>query len=515
MGYLGDADPETFDHVDHLARRIAGLDPALTLRATRGRVALTRDDPLLCGVIYTPHLLRSPEGLITFGDVHFGLYRDALKMRTPAGIEGDRRAYIAPRGSGKSTSLYVITTLWIACHHPTFVAAFSDTGTQAEDHLRAVRAEFAGNKLIKEDYPDACTPVTNARGNAIADSAAMLYTRSGFCFSARGIDTGVLGLVDPLNRRPGIIYLDDIEGAEGARYSLYQAEQRLRTVVDGILPMNDRAHVRLVGTVTIPGGIMHQLVNTVITKDKPESWIVEERFKVTYFPPVVTLSGGQERSIWPGRWPMHHLQAIRRTRSFAKNFLNQPLGADGGYWTEDDITYGDVPAITRRALFVDGIVKEQKTTPDRTGIAIIGYSPTDGRCLVEHASGIMLTGGNLRRHLAKLIARHPRMIHGIVVETNQGGDLWLEILGPLGLKVITRHSSDSKSERLALALDQYQKPRPLVVHADVFPAAEVEMLGYPKYATDDVADAIAQGALFFLKPKSRKRPARATVSSYR
>jgi hypothetical protein len=456
--------------------------------------------------------MRNAENEITFSDVHLGLYRDALALRTMPGVEGDRRAYVAPRGSGKSTCLFVITTLWLACHHPTFVTAFSASSTQANDHLHRVRGELFENRLIQIDYPDACKPATNRAGRAIADSGAMLYMANGFCFSARGVDTEVLGLVDPLNRRPQIIWLDDVEGGEG-KYSVFQAGKRLRVITDTILPMNDRAHVRMVGTVTVPGGIVHQLINTVTTNEPPAEWIVEERFRVTYFPPIVCRLDGTERSCWPGKWSIGWLQKIRGTRAFKKNMANLPAGFDGTYWSDDDITYGDVPAITRRVLFIDGSVTS-KPTSDDTGIAIIGYSPTDGRCLVEYAEGVQLTGGPLRNHLAKVIKKHPGRIAGIVVEVNQGGDLWVETLSPLGLKVITTWSGEPKHVRMASGLDLYQKPRPLVVHARKFPKLEAQMIGYPIGVHDDVADVVCIGVLAFLKPV-KGRTVGASVESYR
>lgn len=498
---------ETFDLDEYLAR----FDPAW-LESPAGRIELTRDDPALFAAVYTPHLLKSPDGLMTFSDVHLGLYRDAMEMSTPAGIEGDRRAYVAPRGSGKSTTMFVITTLWLACHHPNFVAAFSSSARQSIDHLKAVRKELSTSKLLRSDYKSACSPALKANGLPIADSDSMLFMCNGFCFAARGIDTEVLGLVDPLNRRPAVIYLDDIEGAEGSGYSPYQAEQRLRTMLDGVLPMNDRAHVRLVGTVTIPGGIMHQLVSTVMTNAEPESWITEERFKVTYFPPIELRSDGSPRSCWPGKWPIDHLLSIRGSRSFKKNMANQPVGVDGGYWSTDDITVGGVPAVTRRILVLDPAVTSKRTS-DRTGIAIVGFSPSSGRCLVEHAEGVQLTGEPLRKHLARLIKLHPHRLAGILVETNQGGDLWREVLAPLGLKVLTTHASESKEVRFAEALDCYQKPVPLVVHARVFPALVAEMTGFPMAAHDDIADAVVTGVLAFLKPK-KGRTTGAHVESY-
>ena len=305
------------------------------------------------------------------------------------------------------------------------------------------------NALLRSDYPSACQPLLNSKGIPIADSAGMYCAENGFSFSARGIDTGVLGLVDPWNRRPSILLADDIESNEGSGYSLYQAGQRLETLTESILPMNDRAHVRLIGTVHLAGGILDDLVRSAITKDPPAKWITEERFRVTYFPPIIDRPDGTRRSCWPGKWPVEFLESIEGTRAYAKAFLNQPIGADGDYWTEADITYGDVPALTRRILVLDPAVTSKRTS-DRTGIAIVSYSPSDGRCLVEHAEGVRLTGGPLRDHLAKLIKRHSGRLHGCLVETNQGGDLWVEVLGPLGLKVITTHADESKEVRFGV-----------------------------------------------------------------
>src|SRR3546814_11105317 len=64
-----------------------------------------------------------------------------------------------------------------------------------------------------------------------------------------------------------------------------------------VLAMNERAHVALIGTVTMPGSIVHQLVETVTTtKDVPQ-WITDEKFSVVYIEPVLQNEDGTERSI--------------------------------------------------------------------------------------------------------------------------------------------------------------------------------------------------------------------------
>jgi hypothetical protein len=488
---------ETFDIDAYLGR----LDPEW-LTTPEGRRELTRDDPLLWSCVYVPELLRNADGEITFSDIHLGIYRDAISLTRPPGHEGSRVAYVAPRGSGKSTTLFVVTTLWLACHHPQFVAAFSSSARQAIDHLHAVRGILAGSRLVRTDYPAACTPALKANGMAVADSDAMVYMQNGFVIAARGIDTEVLGLTDPLNRRPSAIWLDDCEGAEGSGYSLYLAGQRLRTVVDGILPMNDRAHVRMVGTVTILGGIMHDLVSTVITNDKPAQWITDERFTVTYFPAIVARPDGSERSCWPGKWPMSYLDSIRDTRSFAKNFNNQPLGADGGYWTQDDIAYGTIPTLTRRILAIDPATTTKRSS-DRTGLAVVAYSPAEDRCVVEYATGVHLTGRRLADYIRKLIVNYPHRVAAILLEVNAGGELWGDILEDVPAKVVTHTASVSKEVRFAEVLDWYQKSPTRVLHAERFPMLEAEMTGFPKGANDDVLDACAAGIAWFMRPQRR------------
>src|SRR3546814_9034580 len=77
-------------------------------------------------------------------------------------------------------------------------------------------------------------------------------------------------------RRPDLIILNDIDPDE-SNYSQYQMRKRLTTIIDTVLAMNERAHVALIGTVTMPGSIVHQLVETVTTtKDVPQ-WITDEK----------------------------------------------------------------------------------------------------------------------------------------------------------------------------------------------------------------------------------------------
>lgn len=489
-----------------LAAYVAAVNPRL-LETPAGRRALTRLDPLMWAVLYVPHLLKDHEGRITFGDVHLTIYRNSLELVRDPGPKESRRAYVAPRGSGKSTTLFLIVPLWAACHEWVhFVAAFSSSATQAQDHLAGLRRELQTNKLIREDYPDLVTPARKANGTPVADSQSMLHSKSAFSFAARGIDTEVLGLVDPENRRPDMLLLDDIEGEEGAGYSAYQAKKRLTTLTDGVLPMNDRAHVCLVGTVNLSGGILHQLTKSVTETGEPEKWITDERFRTTYFPPLVDLGDGTRRSLWPGRWSTSYLESISATRSFAKNFANKPISEDAAYWSQSDFTYLRFPPV-RAYLSVDGAVTTNKSS-DFTGLSVVSWAPAAGtapaRCMVEFAQAVKLQGAALRARVVQILEGFPH-VGAVLVETNQGGDMWLEVLHDLPVRIITVHNSEPKTVRAGRLLNLYQMIPARVVHAEPLPALEEQMTAFPNSLNDDLLDSAGNAVLRFLRPERKKQ----------
>lgn len=504
-------DAGTFDLTDY----VAGINPRL-LGSPEGRRALTRLNPLLWAVLYTPHLVKGVDGTISFGDVHLEMYRDALELVRDPGPKESRRAYVAPRGSGKSTTLFLVIPLWAACHgHVRFIAAFSSSATQSQDHLSGLRRELQTNQLIRTDYPDLVTPARKANGTPVADSQAMLHCSSGFSFAARGIDTEVLGLVDPENRRPDMLLLDDIEGEEGAGYSAYQAKKRLITMLDGVLPMNDRAHVRLVGTVNLPGGILDQLTKSVTEAGDPPAWIGDERFKVTYFPPLVRLPDGSQRSLWPGRWSAEFLQSISGTRAYAKTFANKPVPEDTEYWSPSDFTYDQLPAV-RQLLSIDGAVTTKKSS-DFTGLSVIGWVPAaasaPARCVVKHAERVKLQGAALRERVFQLLDSFPE-IGAVLVETNQGGDMWREILHGLPVRLLTVHNTEPKTVRAGRLLNLYQMVPPRVVHEKRLLDLEEEMVAFPKGLNDDLIDSVGNGVLRFLRPPKKTAPPSASTATY-
>ncbi|QKV74546.1 hypothetical protein [Amycolatopsis sp. Hca4] len=483
-----------------LDAHLAGLDERL-LALPEGRRALTELDPLLFALIYLPHHLRAQETgeQITFSEAHYEWCELAQRYVAPisAFAPGDLRdAIIAPRGLGKSTWWFLIFPMWMAAHgHRKFVAAFANSDTQATDHLGSFKRELENNALLRSDFPQLCTPARRPSGTTVSDSQHMYVAASGFVFTARGIDSQVLGLKIE-NRRPDHIILDDVEGTEG-NYSPAQKESRLKTITSGILPMNNLASVTMAGTVAIPGAIIDDIAAKQRGEQYPD-YVDDERFTPRYYDIIQTGEDGTERSLWPERWAMAWINTVRHTRSFQSQMRNDPMAADTAFWTGEDFVYrADLP-IVRQLLSIDPAVTT-KAKSDFTALAVIGATlpGPDRVCVVRFAQQVKIPPGEkLRLRVLEILNEYPD-ITGVVVETNQGGDTWLAILHDLPVKVRTVHQDRPKEVRAGSLLAKYQRGR--VVHERRLHQLEAQMLKFPLDAHDDLVDAVGTGVEVFLK----------------
>lgn len=515
------------------------------LSSPQGRQALTYADPLLFALVYLPHHLRdkrNPTAPPTFADPHFDWCRLALNWALfhhtetgPTLTEPDRNAYISPRETGKTTWWFLIIPMWAAAHgHKEFAAAFAHAKEQAEAHLRTFKAELEDNRFLREDYPDLCRPRRTLRGQPAADRVDAYTANSGFTFRAKGIDSSSLGMKDR-EKRPDLLLLDDVEPQE-AQYNAKLARDRLSTILETVIPLNIYASFVMVGTVTMQGSVVHQLVqharmqtdNNTAPADENLKWIDDWGIRAHHYAPITTTATGKQRSIWPQKWPLEYLQSIMHTRSYAKNYANDPKGLDGDFWNMEDYTYGIPPnpdnSPTRTALFIDPSTTRKKTS-DPTGLAIVTWTPptkSDRRALLA-------TAPNMLHKLAQAVSHNPTYMPGVkhqvsipannftraqkkhltldqqlamrapgrclveaawevkktgqelfdhvlevlaanphirrvVIEVTQGGDLWLEIFANCPVRVEVTNPREKKEVRFARCLEYYQKKPTFVYH---------------------------------------------------
>lgn len=518
------------------------------------RVGITRDDPIAFACVYLRgHISSEQTGpLPTFAEVHFAWAEQALTWMTPVTEPMQfRDAYIGPRAAGKSTWWYLVIPLWGAAHgHAKFIAAFADTSGQATAHLTTLKTELDTNPLLRHDYPTLCAPARRpSSGTTVADRQSMMHQASGATFAARGLDSASLGLKVG-DRRPDVIIIDDGESDE-ASYSPFLAAKRKGTILEAIFPLNIYARVVMVGTVTMPGSIMHQLVKYGKgERDETLGWVEDENITVHHHRAILVNEDGTERSIWPEKWPIAWLQSRRFTasgkpnREFAKNYDNDPASVSGEYWSLDDIRYGTLgPLATRWILQVDPAL-EQKSTNDWTGLTVVAarpaskdwqawrakvgphvdphtaplpwpeglpewMDPSQSQCEIVHASQVRLAGEPLKAEILRLLARHQRIKY-VRLETNAGGSLWDVVLKGLPVKMLTHKSSASKEVRFAEALSFWQENR--VIHREKIAVLEDQLTAFPKAQFDDVADSCTLAVLYFLGVSRRVQVGATTVA---
>lgn len=483
---------------------LTGFDPRL-LEDPEGRRILTRLDPILFGLTYLLPHLRAEEtrNIVSVSSAHIEwgeLARRYVKPISSTEPGSMRDAIIAPRGLGKSTWWFTIIPMWLASHeHRGFIAAFADSATQAMDHLGTFKRELENNSLLRLDYPDLCTPARRPAGVSVADSKSMYVAKSGFVFAARGIDSSVLGLKVG-TKRPDHIVLDDIEGTEGT-YTPTMKDARLKTMTAGILPMNNLASVTMTGTVAMPGAIIDDIAAKQRGEEYPE-WVDDKRFVPRYYDIIQTCDDGIEYSLWPERWSMDWINRERHTRDFQSQYRNDPMAADSAFWQGSDFRYRNDVKITHCLLSIDPAVTTKEKS-DYTALVVVGYARPENLCVIMDAWQVRIPPGEpLRARVLHILDTYPE-INGVIVETNQGGDVWKAILYGLPVGVKTVHQTEHKEVRAGSLLNKYQRRR--VVHAKRLPALEAQMVKFPLAGFDDLIDATGTGVTVFLKD-DRKPP---------
>jgi phage terminase large subunit-like protein len=91
----------------------------------------------------------------------------------------------------------------------------------------------------------------------------------------------------------------------------------------------------------------------------------------------------------------------------------------------------------------------------------------------------------------------------VVVENNQGGDLWVDVLDDLPVRLKTYAAREGKEVKFARALDVQQRYR--VTFSRPIPALEDQCLAWPRVPHDDVMDAVMSGALRLLTPRLARK----------
>ena len=408
-----------------LRKYLAGLDrAALASDDPHDRIRLTKNDPLLFALVYLIHHLHSPETKerLSFADFHRDVVEWAKEWaKKPTRPREFRDCEITPRGMGKSTWLFNLLPIWAGAHnHVKFIVAFSDSADQAKNHLATIRGEFDTNDLLIQDFPELCAPKVRRTGGSLAKKTVSarvdkIEQANDFIMMAKGSGTAARGLKSG-KRRPDLIILDDIEPGE-EKYSPTVMKFRLRWMLETVFHLNEFARVVIVGTVTAPGSIMHQLVESVLhpNEDTPD-WIEDQEINVHYYPPIILKDDGTERSCWPAKWTLEYLKSHEHKQDYKKEFLNQPVNLAGDYWTAEDILYAELDTAFDVLCIDPGNLTNDPTSHD-TGLAVLGFNPENHQVVVKYATTIRQPPKKMRETVLWYLDQYPEI--GLVrIESN-------------------------------------------------------------------------------------------------
>jgi len=401
---------------------------------------------------------------------------------------------------------FLILPLWALAHgHRNYFMAFSDTTDMANNQLANLRMELdpnSGNALLLQDYPS--LRQRRVRGGSNTKS---IVVANGGTIRANGLSENTLGAKSGADR-PDLLVFDDIEPLESTM-SDSERRKRIEAITTKALPMGaDHAASIILGTTTSYDSVIDQIAQHARGR-KHHAWVANSGITPRIFPAVqVDPLTGQECSIWPERWPLtetHLGQELRRTPEgdvppeFEKNYLldPSPYGTEAGsFWRPEMFkrrTSRSFGGVFEHAMYID-VATTSHAKSDRTAIVIVGRDPARRHAVVEYAQAYRIPAEELRQRIHQLCARQPTL-RTVVVETNQGGDLWRQMLSPLpaGVRLMTEHVSNSKQDRFEQALQWYMTGR--VFHAIEHVELEREMVMFPsKAVNDDLPDA-ACGAL--------------------
>ncbi len=489
------------------------------LHFTEGRKELTKYDPLLFAAVYLSHKVTfQGHSEPTLNQFHLDIIEYAKSWIKPLGKEMEHRdCFIAPRSCGKSTWIFHILPIWAAAHgHKKYIIAFSDSDTQAIGWLQNFKVEVESNPLLKEDFPDlvAVDKSSNA-GRSLMDNRNATKRANGFVFQAKGADSGVLGAnVDGM--RPQVILFDDIEPPE-ANYGVTDMQKRREQLISTQLYLNTFAIVAFVGTTTMANSIIDQMRKVSELKARYEGepdlfaetlddelkWVVEQNINTHYYPAITE----DEESLWPEVWTMESMNKIRHTRSFAKNMMNRPVSGEEGLWLESDIDV-DRTEYGKTIISLDPAVTSAKSS-DYSAIAVISKS-RDGKYYVRYAAQMKIDPSALAERVQELVERYGAGL--VLVEVNQGGDLWKQSFSKVKARVKLIKQKTPKPVRLGQSSEFYKQG--LVFHSEHLPLLEEQMIAYPNVHNDDLIDAVATGLIFLINGSKKRGPATAIQRNY-
>lgn len=402
--------------------------------------------------------------------------------------------YMLPRGFSKTTICGAAYGLYDILYQISGVQLYvSQSGPHAEAQSQTIQRQLEANEQVLSVFGN-LKPRIN-EGKKWTD--ALFETTTGQIFVARGAGSQIRGQVY-LGRRPRKVIFDDLEDSETVKSDTQRADLKQWAYADlfPVIEEMDAAHSEILGL----GTLLHNdsLLSTI---QKDPSWT------------VVKFGSRDKRGnlLWPEK--MNEAKLMAKKTSYAlmgrvdlyyMEYFNEVHAKEGAQFRREFFFYGSPSDLSELdiAIFHDPAISPKRKADSAT-LAVVGISRKSGKIFVLAVWG--KRGATPRECLDKFFELtriwKPRK-HGFESNAYQAafGFLLREEMfrQKIYFEPIPVHHQNKNEERISGIL-QARYAAGYVVHRQVFPELETELLDLGVAEHDDYATAVA-GAVSLLDP---------------
>lgn len=367
---------------------------------------------------YLGHYMKSE--LSAFHELLAADLREIQKER------GQKRNYIAPRGSAKSAWIskgYVLHGAIEGIEPLTLLLA--ETGEQAKKYLDSVKEEIELNPALARDYPAAC-------GKGRLWQSDRIRLRNGCEIVARGTGGRILGMTRR-DRRPTLVIVDD-GNQRGDAYSPTTRQRKIDWMVKDVIPAGEPSTNFVVAGTPIHreaivcdlqrAGWQTRAFNAMDRMpDNVELWGIWERIVMNLSDPEREQSGrvfyeehreemdlGAEL-LWPARLTLYELMLYRARygeSAYRTEYTKDPGSPEGAEWPSEhfdraDFWFDDFPedAIGMKVIALDPSKGGESRGGDYQAHAKIAL----GSAGTIHAGTLFIECDLRREHPEAMVAR--------------------------------------------------------------------------------------------------------------
>ena len=301
-----------------------------------------------------------PDNIDLFGQWFFGQY---TTLDTPlfhrlmwkdASVPG-KKAFAAPRGHGKTTSMDMIFPAWVIVNRlKHFIPIISSSLSQSKTFVNILKEELGNNDLITEVYGSQVGRVWN-------DGE---FETSGFTrVEAHSPETKIRGR-RYLQWRPDLMLIDDLENDENVGSELQRQKLRRWFLRAAMRAGSKDMDVVYVGTVLHFDSLLKNIIDG---KKEFKSW------KRRKFQAIMKTEDGQEQSLWPQLYSIEELRAMRDDPEhpdfmgsivFSQEMQNEPMSDEDAIIRQEWILIEEeapTSGVTKTVMTIDPAISKKET----------------------------------------------------------------------------------------------------------------------------------------------------------